>query len=86
MKPSPSRKKKGTDKLWAGRFSEATDPLVEVFTASLSFDYRLLALRFDRKSGPFEYVVPAKDHSRPGGQADSSRSFGNSEGMGIREN
>ena len=42
MKPSPSRKKKGSDKLWAGRFSEATDPLVEVFTASLPYDYRLL--------------------------------------------
>ena len=42
MKPSTSRKKKGSDKLWAGRFSEATDPLVEVFTASLPYDYRLL--------------------------------------------
>ncbi|MBA4393448.1 MAG: argininosuccinate lyase [Desulfobacca sp.] len=29
-------------KLWAGRFSQPTDPLVEVFTASLPFDYRLL--------------------------------------------
>lgn len=42
MKPSTSGKKKGSDKLWAGRFSEATDPLVEVFTASLPYDYRLL--------------------------------------------
>ena len=42
MKPSPSRKKKGSDKLWAGRFSEATDPLVDIFTNSIPFDYRLL--------------------------------------------
>jgi argininosuccinate lyase len=34
-------KKKG-HKLWAGRFSEKTDPLVEQFTASLPYDYRLL--------------------------------------------
>ena len=39
-KPFP--KKKITQKPWAGRFSEATDPLVEVFTASLPYDYRLL--------------------------------------------
>lgn len=42
MKPSEAKKKKGADKLWAGRFSEATDPLVEIFTASLPYDYRLL--------------------------------------------
>jgi argininosuccinate lyase len=42
MKPTQTRKKKGTDKLWAGRFSEATDPLVDVFTNSIPFDYRLL--------------------------------------------
>jgi argininosuccinate lyase len=38
----PSAKNKITRKPWAGRFSEATDPLVEVFTASLPYDYRLL--------------------------------------------
>jgi argininosuccinate lyase len=38
----PPAKKKITQKLWAGRFSETTDPLVEVFTASLPYDYRLL--------------------------------------------
>ena len=42
MKPSQAKKKKGDKKLWAGRFLEAVDPLVEVFTASLPFDYRLL--------------------------------------------
>ncbi len=41
MKPSPI-KKKNAKKLWAGRFSEATDPLVDVFTNSIPFDYRLL--------------------------------------------
>lgn len=39
-KKSPPNKKEA--KLWAGRFSQPTDPLVEVFTASLPFDYRLL--------------------------------------------
>ena len=42
MKPSQGKIKKGDKKLWAGRFREAVDPLVEVFTASLPFDYRLL--------------------------------------------
>ena len=28
-------------KLWGGRFTESTDELVERFTASVSFDYRL---------------------------------------------
>ncbi len=42
MKPPQAGKKKKADKPWAGRFSEAVDPLVEVFTASLPFDYRLL--------------------------------------------
>jgi argininosuccinate lyase len=42
MKPSQANKKKGDKKLWAGRFSQPTDPLVEVFTASLPFDNRLL--------------------------------------------
>ncbi|MBI5605415.1 MAG: argininosuccinate lyase [Deltaproteobacteria bacterium] len=35
-------KKKDTEKLWAGRFSEPVDPLVEAFTASLPYDQRLL--------------------------------------------
>ena len=30
------------EKLWAGRFSQAVDPLVESFTASISYDIRLL--------------------------------------------
>jgi argininosuccinate lyase len=42
MKPTPSGKKTKTEKLWAGRFSEATDPLVDVFTNSIPFDHRLL--------------------------------------------
>lgn len=42
MKPPTAKKRKIEKKLWAGRFSEATDPLVEVFTASLPYDYRLL--------------------------------------------
>jgi argininosuccinate lyase len=42
MKPTQPRKKKGAAKLWAGRFSEATNPLVDVFTNSIPFDYRLL--------------------------------------------
>lgn len=29
------------NKLWGGRFSEATDAFVEAFTASVSFDQRL---------------------------------------------
>lgn len=32
---------KGTDKPWAGRFTEATDAFVEAFTASVGFDKRL---------------------------------------------
>lgn len=31
----------GTSKLWGGRFSEATDEFVQVFTASVNFDQRL---------------------------------------------
>jgi argininosuccinate lyase len=42
MKSSQAKKKKGDKKLWAGRFSQPTDPLVEVFSASLPFDCRLL--------------------------------------------
>ncbi len=41
MKKSPSPRS-GSKKLWAGRFSQALDPLVEAFTASLPFDFRLL--------------------------------------------
>jgi argininosuccinate lyase len=37
-----SREKKRTHKLWAGRFSQSTDPLVDVFTNSIPFDYCLL--------------------------------------------
>ena len=29
------------DKPWAGRFTQATDPRVEIFTESVSFDQRL---------------------------------------------
>ncbi|OGP49943.1 MAG: argininosuccinate lyase [Deltaproteobacteria bacterium RBG_13_43_22] len=42
MSKQTSKKKKDKPKLWAGRFSEATDPLVDVFTNSIPFDYRLL--------------------------------------------
>ncbi len=42
MKTSYSKKKTGDKKLWAGRFSEPVDPLVEAFTASLPYDQRLL--------------------------------------------
>jgi argininosuccinate lyase len=42
MEPSQTKKKDKTEKLWAGRFSETVDPLVEVFTNSIPFDYRLL--------------------------------------------
>jgi len=42
MKTSQTKKKTKSQKPWSGRFSKATDPLVEIFTASLSFDYRLL--------------------------------------------
>ena len=31
----------GTSKLWGGRFTEATDEFVQVFTASVNFDQRL---------------------------------------------
>lgn len=31
----------GTSKLWGGRFSEATDEFVQIFTASVNFDQRL---------------------------------------------
>lgn len=30
-----------TDKLWGGRFSKKTDPLVEEFTKSIQFDYKI---------------------------------------------
>jgi argininosuccinate lyase len=33
--------KSGSDKLWSGRFAEATSPLVERFSESVSFDRRL---------------------------------------------
>jgi argininosuccinate lyase len=42
MTITPTTTKKKAQKLWAGRFSQPTDPLVEIFTASLPFDYRLL--------------------------------------------
>ena len=35
--------KNTSDKLWSGRFSEATDEFVEAFTASIEFDQRLYA-------------------------------------------
>ncbi len=31
------------DKLWGGRFTQATDSFVEAFTASVNFDQRLAA-------------------------------------------
>ena len=31
----------GNEKLWDGRFSEATDAFVEAFTASVTFDFEL---------------------------------------------
>jgi argininosuccinate lyase len=34
-------RKKDSEKLWGGRFSEATDQLVEAFSASVSYDRRL---------------------------------------------
>ena len=30
-----------TKKLWGGRFEKATDPLVEEFTKSIHYDYKL---------------------------------------------
>lgn len=38
---------KKTDKLWGGRFSEATDEFVEQFTASVQFDKRLYQYDID---------------------------------------
>ena len=65
----PSAKKKITQKLWAGRFSEATDPLVEVFTASLPYDYRLLPYdltgslaHLNMLSG--QRIIPAREAKR----------------------
>ncbi len=40
-KPSPHRKSAGTAKPWGGRFTEATNELVEEFTASIPYDWRL---------------------------------------------
>src|SRR5688500_16376517 len=34
-------------KLWGGRFTGATDPLMEKFNASIGFDYRLLQADLD---------------------------------------
>jgi len=34
---------RGTKKMWGGRFSKATDPLVERYTSSIGFDFRLAA-------------------------------------------
>ncbi|MCY4358923.1 MAG: argininosuccinate lyase [Gammaproteobacteria bacterium] len=39
--------KQNTDKLWGGRFSEATDSFVERFTASVDFDKRLYSYDID---------------------------------------
>lgn len=39
--PSSEQSTEPADKLWGGRFTEATDAFVEVFTASVSFDQRL---------------------------------------------
>jgi argininosuccinate lyase len=36
-----SRKAKATAKLWGGRFTEATNELVEEFTSSIAYDWRL---------------------------------------------
>ena len=38
----PPRREDSPEKLWAGRFSQAVDPLVESFTASIPYDIRLL--------------------------------------------
>ena len=64
-----SSKKKATQKLWGGRFSEATDPLVEVFTASLPFDYRLLPYDLTGSLAHLQMlarqgIIPAKEAKR----------------------
>ncbi len=41
MKKKGSRKKQAANKPWSGRFTEATDRLVEEFTASIPYDWRL---------------------------------------------
>jgi argininosuccinate lyase len=41
IKSDQPRKSAGTAKPWGGRFTEATDELVEAFTASISYDWRL---------------------------------------------
>ena len=40
-KPNQQRKSAGTTKPWGGRFTEATNELVEEFTASIPYDWRL---------------------------------------------
>ena len=40
-------KKAGNQKLWGGRFSELTDAVVEAFTESVSFDWRLYPYDID---------------------------------------
>lgn len=41
VKKKGSRKKQAANKPWSGRFTEATDRLVEEFTASIPYDWRL---------------------------------------------
>jgi argininosuccinate lyase len=71
MKPS-AIKKKDTKKLWAGRFSEATDPLVDIFTNSISFDYRLLP--YDLLGSLAHLSMLARQKIIPGPEAKRIRS------------
>ncbi|MEK7286783.1 MAG: argininosuccinate lyase [Nitrospirota bacterium] len=41
QKKSSPRRGRASGKMWSGRFSETTDPAVDRFTESLSYDYRL---------------------------------------------
>ncbi|MBI4767845.1 MAG: argininosuccinate lyase [Deltaproteobacteria bacterium] len=70
MKPSTIKKK--DKKLWAGRFSEATDPLVDIFTNSISFDYRLLP--YDLMGSLAHLNMLARQRIIPGPEAKRIRS------------
>jgi argininosuccinate lyase len=65
-KSKKPEKQKKTQKLWGGRFSEKTDPLVEQFTASIPYDYRLLPYDLDGSLAHLQMlsrqgIVPLKE-------------------------
>ncbi len=54
-----------TKKLWGGRFGKKTDPLVEEFTKSIDYDYKLAEPRYFQKA--IVHLIPSQNlpHTNP---------------------